>query len=709
VYYYALLGENAATVEEGHALYNKLNDKYKKTFNYTLDDKLHFYPLSEEPDAMKLVNESRIIYISEDGKTVGNFYINKAENYSDENPNWSGYYELHTEKGQTAVYHTPLCINYDDGGYLNWFTSAYIPPELKTEQESLSKYDIHINTNTLIYQHDSAINIYSLDKNRLLYRIAFDFFNTPLGKGYDLFQLLDERYLVMIIYNEYLDEEGGYCHNVYLFDLETEEMTRINGYSYNPLLSPDRKYLIYTDAPFASTPVNDIVNYSYNMLPGFYVKNLETGETTFYEEGFCAPLSWIEKDALNNLLKPVELKGEPEVPFISEQEIKFDDEVRILPAEDENTKTLVVEFPEIILGYTEPELVSPEDFEWGDYRPFVRYMIDDYGELGSTPIYSYAFLGSGIKSLTEGNALYEKLNSKYKKTFEHSEEELSLFKPYEKNAAPLTKESRVIYVSEDCSEIGNFYLEKAEPVLYDYTDEYNYNVWNGLYECYKDGKLSYSFTLPHKENGYIDYSDGGAQDYYTGWYFPHEYLMHEYEGINPVICHNDGSTEIYSIDYDNYAKDLILVYSTKDNKLKYKVAMDFKVGAIGPYKVIHQSLSERYLLISFYDFYQKLGPCNNLFLLDLETEEMTRINGYSFNHMLSPDGKYLIYTNYYEFGQGVNSPDNEDYKMGYGFYVKNLKNGETTFFKNPYKNNWMTCNQPLMWVSIDGLDKAIRK
>ncbi len=310
VYSYAFLGEDAATVEEGNALYNKLNDKYKKTFNYTPDDRLHYYPLSNEPDAMKLVNESRIIYISTDGKTVGNFYINKGSDYSDTNPVWSSYYELHTEGAPSTLYYSPVCYNYDDGNYIAYYTNAYIHPEFHPYEYNTfpQRYDLHVNTNTVIYYGSDTINIYSLDQNKLIYRIDFDFELDPIGKNYGMVQLLDERYLIMIIYNDYLVEEGGPCHNIYLFNLETEEMTRINNYSYNPLISPDGKYLMYTSAPFSTTEVNSPINWNYKMKYGFYIKNMENGEITYYQPEYtdygsdAVPLSWIEKDALDNLL-----------------------------------------------------------------------------------------------------------------------------------------------------------------------------------------------------------------------------------------------------------------------------------------------------------------------------------------------------------------------------------------------------------------------
>lgn len=384
---------------------------------------------------------------------------------------------------------------------------------------------------------------------------------------------------------------------------------------------------------------------------------------------------------------------EPELPFITEREINFGDEVRVLPAEDGDTKTVVIKFPEITLGYTEPELASPKDFKWGDYRPFVRYMIDSYGELGSTPIYSYAFLGSGINDLEEGNTPYEKLNEKYSRSIEPSEELAAYFPQWESSLIPYAPKSNIVYVSEDCSKTGVRYIEKDEAS----------GVYHLKYDLYENGELSSSSTLPNNENGHINYSNLTSVNYFGGKYID---LSDSEDARDLVYCNNDGTLVMFTQRYGN-RKDLITVYSAKENRLKYKIAMDFYQGAINTYTVIHQTLDDRYLLISFRDYFKGHGPCNNLYLLDLETEALSRMNGYCFNPLLSPDGKYLIYTNYYEFGQGVNSPCNESYDMRCGFYVKNLENGETTFFENKYELFGMSCNEPLQWVSRESLDRII--
>ncbi|MBQ7896797.1 MAG: hypothetical protein IJ323_00085, partial [Clostridia bacterium] len=95
----------------------------------------------------------------------------------------------------------------------------------------------------------------------------------------------------------------------------------------------------------------------------------------------------------------------PEEPDGIEPTEEPDDNVIILPEPDENTKVITIDFPEDFPEepYTEPELVSPEEFEWGEYVPFVRYN-DYFFNSYNTP--NYAILSPKAPTLEEGKALY---------------------------------------------------------------------------------------------------------------------------------------------------------------------------------------------------------------------------------------------------------------------------------------------------------------
>ena len=97
---------------------------------------------------------------------------------------------------------------------------------------------------------------------------------------------------------------------------------------------------------------------------------------------------------------------EPEVvePETTEPESEEPDEnVVMLPEADENTKYITIEFPKDFPEepYAELNLVSPEEFEWGEYGLFVRVENTAYGEIGK-PTYTYAFLGEFCDIIEKG-------------------------------------------------------------------------------------------------------------------------------------------------------------------------------------------------------------------------------------------------------------------------------------------------------------------
>ncbi|MBE6651007.1 MAG: hypothetical protein E7613_06810 [Ruminococcaceae bacterium] len=80
-----------------------------------------------------------------------------------------------------------------------------------------------------------------------------------------------------------------------------------------------------------------------------------------------------------------------------------DENVVMLPEADENTKYITIEFPKDFPEepYAELNLVSPEEFEWGEYGLFVRVENTAYGEIGK-PTYTYAFLGEFCDIIEKG-------------------------------------------------------------------------------------------------------------------------------------------------------------------------------------------------------------------------------------------------------------------------------------------------------------------
>ena len=97
-------------------------------------------------------------------------------------------------------------------------------------------------------------------------------------------------------------------------------------------------------------------------------------------------------------------KQEEETPTEPDEPTEEPDEnVVMLPEADENTKYITIEFPKDFPEepYAELNLVSPEEFEWGEYGLFVRVENTAYGEIGK-PTYTYAFLGEFCDIIEKG-------------------------------------------------------------------------------------------------------------------------------------------------------------------------------------------------------------------------------------------------------------------------------------------------------------------
>lgn len=383
--------------------------------------------------------------------------------------------------------------------------------------------------------------------------------------------------------------------------------------------------------------------------------------------------------------KQTTISKTPEV----QEEITYSDE--------DNIQEIVIPFPEdFTFGYTEPDIVSPEDFDWGDYMPFVRYSVGSYGEVGS-PVYTYAFLGNGIKSIDDGHALYEKLNEKYKKTFEYSlDDTIDAFPlSMQEDAIPLVAESRVIWISTDADVIGNYYLEKSG-TLGNYTNgdgtTWDIYAWDGKYELYEKEELASTHIL---ENTFY-YDDGGFIHGYTGAYTPPENI--ENTSFNDI--HNNSDTTISRLSENTYG-----IYSSGETLL-YKITFDFKTAPIGRNYLINQIIDGRYLVITFYSDMIDEEVCHNIYLFDLETEKLSKINGYCFNPLVSPDRKFLIYSRETWRSTEVNSRINHEYDLKNGFYIKNIETGETTFYEY-HAEQYSSSTQSINWVNEEKLKALI--
>ncbi|MBE6651008.1 MAG: hypothetical protein E7613_06815 [Ruminococcaceae bacterium] len=265
-------------------IYNNIDCRYKQMYDFELEESktLDGVPISEQlPNILSMITESKVIYISEDASTIGNYHIVEAETHPNGNTIWNGILEIY----QNGILTKTLTQNIDElgygdyasGGFLDVYNGAFAVAPINEPTELYDyRLKIHNDSETLLYEYhyyddyDHVVMIY--DKDSLNYVVEF----ADEMSLFDINQFIDERYLVFTIY-------GKYTHNVYMLDLKTSEMTHLMNYCFNPILSPDMKYLAYTSYSMYHLGVNTHVKEDIDLPSGFYVKNLETGSTAFYQ------------------------------------------------------------------------------------------------------------------------------------------------------------------------------------------------------------------------------------------------------------------------------------------------------------------------------------------------------------------------------------------------------------------------------------------
>ena len=91
------------------------------------------------------------------------------------------------------------------------------------------------------------------------------------------------------------------------------------------------------------------------------------------------------------------------------------------------------------------------------------------------------------------------------------------------------------------------------------------------------------------------------------------------------------------------------------------------------------------------------GISRNTYILNLKEKSLVKVENYIANPLLSPDSKYLIYSSFNDSNASANPSDNWAYEMDEGFYVKNLKNGQTAFY--PFDCTWNPAHDAICWIS----------
>ncbi len=320
-YHLAFLNENTKSFDEGHALWERLNNKWRVTYPYT--------PLGELEENSLLAQflfESKISYVSADGFTLGRIkYICEGEgDYGKESylgADWRVEYDV-IENGQITK-----TFNSDD--YWDWGVMRdNTPKSIKVSENkyeyvpSLDKngsgaYLFEVDENRLAFSYTengvTTYRIYSLDSGYVL--CEFKLPSTEEDNAYCT-ALVDDRWLVI---NRnvtlFAGDNGGHAyHNyqaVYIYDFNTGELSLAEDYAEEPRLSPDGRYLLYL-APWWDSSYSHLSGWDKAEI-GIYIKNLENGETVFYphesieettyHSGRVEFISWVERVAFEKLIK----------------------------------------------------------------------------------------------------------------------------------------------------------------------------------------------------------------------------------------------------------------------------------------------------------------------------------------------------------------------------------------------------------------------
>ena len=333
-------------------------------------------------------------------------------------------------------------------------------------------------------------------------------------------------------------------------------------------------------------------------------------------------------------IEPVEeIPDEPKDNTLTEPTEKPDENVIILPEPDENTKVITIEFPEDFPEepYTEPELVSPEEFEWGEYVPFVKYYHSIYYELYGH--LKYSFLGQDIKTLEEGTALYDKLNNKYLITQEIPENLTWFSQPANTIEGLLDAiyNSHIIYVSSDASEIVRLsYVdtkkEKRESKLTEISENIFSYGWKSVLDTFIGGNLSST----KEKTSYVDVLDPAGGYYGDG------------SSLNASYVHSWGRGELsqeigerYTGKLLSYTEEkIIAIYDAEQESILYVLTLP--------------KTKDIFDLIHFADDSVILRIKNHFYKYNLDTKEYTYIDSCTENVLinnilLSPDGNYVAY------------------------------------------------------------------
>ncbi len=319
VYRLAFLNENTKSFNDGYELWKKLNSKWLVTYPY-----VQLGDLQENTILSEFLFESKITYISSDGNTLGRikYICDGVGDYGEQNytsADWRAEYDV-IENGQvtktinsTDYWHYQDILRDSTIKTISAFEKQYeyIP---SLDNNGFEDSFIECDSNRLAYSHVEngviTYRIYSLDSRQVLFEVQLPCYEDDFAY---IETLIDDRLLLInrnvLIYAD--EEASNYYQAVYIYDLKTGELSLAEDFAECPQLSPDGKFLLYTE-PYWDSFYSSLSGWDEADI-GIYIKNLENGKTVFYpietieettyHSGRKEFISWVKRDAFEELIK----------------------------------------------------------------------------------------------------------------------------------------------------------------------------------------------------------------------------------------------------------------------------------------------------------------------------------------------------------------------------------------------------------------------
>ncbi|MBR6633462.1 MAG: hypothetical protein IKL05_04065 [Clostridia bacterium] len=575
---------------------------------------------------------------------------------------------------------------------------------------------------------------------RLPKSVDYDFPNKTRDSS-EASYVINDKLVLITFYSDSLEwgteKYTRSSNRIFLYDHSDQSLVMLASNAFNPQLSPDCRYLIYSQR---LTTMNNFTKYTQRAGNVLYVKDLVNKTTTKFTKNGNQAVSlsavrWIDKNEFYKFIgEPAPVQKKTYVTLFDEK----DDPQKPLnqgdasvPKDEENSKVTIEvpldqgdasneDFCEIAIeqpsDLTCDEFVLPQSsksFTFGQYVPFlnrtVTYADTEYINE------DFAFITDDTETLDDGIQLYEKFNRNYLVTptiVDESGKSLAQYPFFKSKVVDLSPDFTKVLVSAKSIPFQPDLIRTGNFLYYEYFSSPNYTVYeNGI-----------------KKKSYLKVSNNSLDSL--------EQLLGQDEGASQEeeIIYNAPGTLAYvgkeKIIF--YTSNTINVYSTKEYKkirsIKFSVNEDnydkAEPGEMYISSARINSVNEKYALI-IYTRAVRLhdGDCScgvkdrsdcALYLFDMETEAFTCLTDHYLSFDVSPDMKYVAYT-YNDCEERYDKTANgTDYyeKFTGGVVVKNIETQELvalpyTLVSRNYEMTPTAVWSVIKWVDKNELEKQL--